>query len=424
MNLAVRRFGSICLLLLLASCNRQNAGGEQSAQAEGPPPAQVTAFAVEPRDAPITFEYTGQIAGSNEVEVHARVNGVIEKQYFEEGRAVEAGQPLIELDAAPFKAAVDQAVAALAVAKAQREQANAQLKKANLDYSRVAPLTQRQLLSQSQRDDAATQVDLTKAAVQQADAAIQQAEAGVSTARINLGYTRITAPISGIVGRALKRKGSLVQAGSDSLLTTIAQTNPAYVDFGIAEREQENLHQALADGHLQLPEQGFEVILKTTTGKQIPKTGRMNFQDYKVDQQTGNVAMRATIENSDRQLLPGQFVRVVLQGAKRPQALVVPQRAVLDNPQGKYVYVVGQNDKGMTIAQPQPVEVGEWVQLEGDLNNAWVIRSGLKPGQQVIVDGTARIFFPGMPVQLVSPAAANAAAPAAAPAAAEQPAKP
>ena len=150
----------------------------------------------------------------------------------------------------------------------------------------------------------------------------------------------------------------------------------------------------------------------------------MNFQDYKVDQQTGNVAMRATIENSDRQLLPGQFVRVVLQGAKRPQALVVPQRAVLDNPQGKYVYVVGQNDKGMTIAQPQPVEVGEWVQLEGDLNNAWVIRSGLKPGQQVIVDGTARIFFPGMPVQLVSPAAANAAAPAAAPAAAEQPAKP
>lgn len=394
----------ISCLLALTACNPPS--NSSAGNAAAPPPAQVSVMTLTPRDVPISFEYTGQISGSNEVELHARVNGVIQKRLFEEGRPVEAGQTLFELDSAPFIALVDQAQAGLAVANAQRQQTQAQLKKAQLDYDRVAPLAERQLISQSQRDDAASQLELAKAAVQQADAAIQQAQASVSTAKINLGYTKIKAPISGMVGQALKREGSLVQAGSDSLLTTIAQTNPAYVEFGIAEREQETLRQALASGSLKIPDTGFAISLQTTTGEQLPQTGRVNFQDYKVDQQTGNIAMRAAIDNAKRQLLPGQFVRVTLQGAIRPQAIVVPQRAVLDNPQGKFVYKVVKNQQGVDSAQPQAVQVGEWVRLDGDLANAWIIRSGLNAGEQIVTEGTARIFFPGMPVQIV-PATSN-----------------
>lgn len=412
MKRPLRLLGISCLLILTA-CNKQppTSGGDK-AGAPALPPAQVNVMTLTAQDVPISFEYTGQVSGSNEVEVHARVNGVIEKRFFAEGRPIEAGQALVELDAAPFKALLDQAQAGLAVATAQRQQAQAQLKKAQLDYARVEPLTQRQLLSQSQRDDAATQVELAKAAVQQAEAAIQQAEAGVNTAQINLNYTKIKAPISGIAGQALKREGSLVQASSDSLLTTIAQTNPAYVDFGIAEREQETLRQALANGSLKLPEQGFSISLKTATGEQLPQTGHVNFQDYKVDAQTGSVAMRATIDNAKRQLLPGQFVRVTLEGAIRPQALVIPQRAVLDNPQGKFVYKVVKNQQGLDTAQPQPVQVGEWVRLEGDLANAWIIKSGLNAGEQIVTEGTARIFFPGMPIQIDPAGTPPSAAPA------------
>lgn len=393
--------GASCLLLL-AACDQQAASGAGEG-ASGLPPAPVSVLTVQPRDAPIQFEYTGQVAGSNEAEIHARVTGVVEKRLYEEGQAVEAGQTLFRLDSAPFRAAVDQAEAALAMAKAERASALAQLNKVERDYARIAPLSQRQLLSQSQQDDAASEVELAKAALLQAEAAIQQAQAGVQTARINLGYTTIKAPLAGVAGRALKREGSLVQEGSDSLLTTLAQTNPAYIEFGMAASEQQNLRQSIASGSLLLPASGFEVALKTTGGEQLAQTGHMNFQDYKVDAQTGNVAMRATIDNAKQQLLPGQFVRVLLQGAKRPQAIVAPQRAVLDNPQGKYVYVVGKNEQGAEIAQPRPVEVGEWVQLEGDMGNAWVIKSGLKAGDQVIVEGTARILFPGMPIQTAEP---------------------
>jgi membrane fusion protein (multidrug efflux system) len=406
---AIHRLLVSSLMLLLTACKQPEAGNGGAAGG-GPPPAQVSVMAMQPRDVPVGFEYVGQIAGSNEVEVRTRVTGIVDKRTFQEGSAVKAGQTLFQLDPAMFKVQLEQAEAALAGAKAGRENAWAQLKKAERDYARVAPLAQRQLLSQSQRDDASSVLELARAGLQQAEAAILQAQAGVRNARISLDYTTIKAPIAGIAGRALMREGSLAQAGSgsDSLLTTIAQTDPAYVEFGMAESEHSQLRQALAAGKLRLPEAGFAVALKTTAGTPLTQTGRMNFQDYKVDPQTGNFALRASIANPDKQLAPGQFVRVLLQGAQRPQAFVLPQRAVLDNPQGKYVYVLAKNEQGTAIAQPRPVEVGEWVQLGGELGNAWVIKSGLKAGDQVITEGMARIFFPGMPVQTGAPAPAPA----------------
>lgn len=383
------RLSGVGLLLLLTACGQQGAGEAGGAQA----PAQVSVMPAKPLDAPVSFEYTGQVNGSNEVEIRARVTGIIDKRLYEEGSAVKAGQTLFQLDDAMFKAQVAQAEAALASAQAQ-------LQKAERDYARIAPLAGKELLSRSARDDAASAVDIAKAAV-------MQAQASLDSARINLGYTTIKSPISGVAGRALQREGSLVQTGNDSLLTTVAQTDPAYVDFGMADSDFQNLRQALSTGKLALPEGGFTIALKTPAGAPLEQTGKMNFQDYKVDPQTGNVAMRATIDNPKRRLLPGQFVRVLLQGAHHPNAIVVPQSAVLDNPQGKYVYVMAKNEQGMDVAQPHPVEAGEWVQMDGELANGWIINSGIKEGDQVITDGMARIFFPGMPVQVGAPEAAK-----------------
>lgn len=388
------RIAGVGAFLLLGACGQQGAGDTSEEQA----PAQVAIMTAQPQDAPVSFEYTGQISGSNEVEIRARVTGIIDQRLYEEGQTVKAGQTLFQLDDAMFKAQAAQAEAALASAKAQ-------LQKAERDYARIAPLTSKDLLSRSERDDAASTVDIAKAAVMQAQASLQ-------SARINLGYTTIKSPIDGVAGRAQQREGSLVETGSDSLLTTVAQTDPAYVDFGMAENDYQNLRQAIAANKLAMPDGGFSVALKTPAGAPLEQTGKMNFQDYKVDQQTGNVAMRATIANPNHRLLPGQFVHVLLQGAKRPNAIVLPQRAVLDNQQGKYVYVMAKNEQGVNVAQPRPVEPGEWVKMDGDLANGWIINSGLKAGDQVIVDGMARIFFPGMPVQEGAPEAAQSAAPA------------
>lgn len=389
---------SLGLLLLLTACNQQDSL-QAAPEKQAPPPTQVTTLKVFPRDVSVNFEYVGQVAGSHEVEVRARITGIVEKRLFQEGKSVRAGEVLFKIDPEPFKAQLAQAKAALASAHASKASAKAQLKKAQRDFARIAPLTRRKLLSRSEQDNAESAIELAKAAIQQADAAILQAKATIRTSQINLGYTIIKAPISGVIGRVLKMEGSLAEAGSNSLLATIAQTNPAYINFGIAETEQIQREQDMGQGKLLVPDTGFKVVLKMTTGRFLKQTGRVDFQDYKIDSSTGNFSMRATIDNSQHILSPGQFVRVILQGGKRPNAFLIPQRAVLDSPQGKYVYLAAKNEKGGFIAQRQAVEVGEWVQQEGDLKNAWIIKSGIKQGDEVVINGMARIFFPGMPIQ-------------------------
>lgn len=392
---------SLGVLSLLSACNLQGQTDKAPPKQETPP-TQVTTMTVTPRDVPISFEYVGQVAGSREVEIRARVTGIIEKRLFQEGKPVKAGDTLFTIDPKPFIAQLEQAKATLASAKASKESAIAQLKKSRRDFARIAPLSKKNLLSRSDKDNAESSIELAKAAMQQADAAILQAKAAINTSEINLEYTTIKAPISGIIGRVQKTEGSLAEAGSNSLLTTIAQIDPAYINFGVAETEQIQHEKDISMGKLLLPASGFKVVLKNTVGNLLEKTGRVNFKDYKIDSSTGNFAMRASIDNAKKTLSPGQFVRVILQGGIRPDANVVPQKAVLDSPQGKYVYLAAKNGNGGFIAQRQAVKVGEWVQLDGALKNAWIIKSGLKENDEVVINGMARIFFPGMPIQPAS----------------------
>jgi membrane fusion protein, multidrug efflux system len=377
---------------LLAACGKPGNGGFH-----GMPPAPVTFQPVVARDVPVEYEYVGQTAGSREVEIRARVNGIVEKRLYEEGVPVRMGQPLFKLDSAPYQAAAAQAEAAVA-------SADAKLKEAEREHARMKPLIDAKAVSQREWDQAVSGFEMARA--QQ-----KEAQARLAAARVDLGYTNISAPISGVIGRALKVEGALANAqGGDSLLATMAQTDPMHVNFTIAERERSDHNAEIAAGTLKVPKTGFVAKLKTSDGQWLKPVGKLDFSDYKADANTGAYSSRAAFPNSNGGLAPGQFVRVVLTGATRPDAIVVPQRAVLDGPMGKFVYVVGKDKEGKPAAEPRPIVPGEWVSLEGQEKNGWIIRQGLKAGDPVIIDGTARIFAPGQSIQPMTPEEAAKAA--------------
>jgi membrane fusion protein (multidrug efflux system) len=363
----------------------------------GFPPAEVTTLAVAPHNFPIAFEYVGQTLGSKDVEVRARVTGIIEQRLYTEGTFVKAGQPLFIIDPRPYAAQVAQAEADLAKAEAQKAQADR-------ERARLAPLAERKAIGQKEADDAASNADF-------AAAAVQSARARVDELKLNWGYTKVVAPISGLSSRAMKSEGSLATA-NDTLLTTISQTDPIWVGFNVSENEQLRLSRGVAAGTLVLPkDNAYDVTIKLSDGSAFPRRGRINFSDTRVSPTTGTYEMRAEVVNHDAALKPGQFVRVVLRGAERKDALALPQAAVLDGPQGKFVYVAAKDKDGKDIAQPRPVVVGDWVDADG--GNLWVIESGLKAGDSVIVNGVARLQ-PGGPIKLAgAPEAAGQAAPSA-----------
>jgi membrane fusion protein, multidrug efflux system len=398
---------AVSLAALLAACGKGQEGGFH-----GMPPAQVVVQPAVAREIALEYEYVAQTAGSREVEIRARVNGIVEKRLYEEGTVVKAGQPLFRLDSAPYAATVAQAEAAMASAEANAKQAER-------EYSRLKPLIEVKAVSQREWDQAQSALDIARAQV-------KEAQARVATARVDLGYTNISAPISGVVGRALKVEGALANAaGGDSLLATLAQTDPLHVNFSIAEKEKSDRDAEVAAGAIKLPKGGYSVKLRTSEGRPLQQVGMLDFTDYKADANTGAYAARATVANTGGTLTPGQFVRVVLTGATRPNAIVVPQRAVLDGPMGKFVYIAGKGQDGKPAAEPRPVVPGEWVALEGKDKNGWVIRQGLNVGDPVIIDGMARIFAPGQAIAPMTPEeAAKAAQPAGAPGKPAQPAQP
>ena len=397
------RIALVIPLLLTTACNPLAAKKQEAAAAPAHPPVAVTTVKVKAEDIPVHYEFVGQVAGSLEVDVRSRITGIIEQRHYKEGVQTNAGDLMFSLDAAPFKAVYQQALAAIEIAKAQKVTAEAQLKQAQRELRRVTPLAQKQMVSQNQLDDAESAVDIANAQKAVAEAAIKQAEANLLTAAINLEYTQIKAPINGIAGRALFNRGALVQAGSDSLLTKLVQTNPVHVNFGIPENDQLRIRREIAGGSLVLPQNGFVVDLLDESGTSSGRSGSLDFQDYKVDNNTGNFAMRATLTNDDATLSPGQFVRVQLKGAIKANAIALPQRAILDGPGGKYVYVASPGANGMTVALQKSIVPGEWVNLDEQRKNYWIIRSGLEIDDEVIVDGVARIFFPGMPVSAAVP---------------------
>lgn len=359
----------------LAACGPSGPPGGHGAAGGGMPPAAVSVIEVQPKTVPVEYEFPAQTAGSREVEVRARVPGILLKRNFEEGATVKAGQSLFSLDAAPFEAAAERAQADVAAAEAR-------LNAASRNARRMKPLFEAKAVSQKDNDDAVSAEDV-------AAADVKSARARLNEARLNLGYTRVEAPVSGVTSRALKSEGSLIP-GPDVLLTTVSQNDPLYVNFGVSEAEQARLRDEAAAGRLKLPAGNrFDVVVRSEDGKAYPHVGKLAFTDTRLNNATGTSDARAELPNPNGALRPGQFVRVVLKGAQRVDAITVPQRAVMEGPQGKVVYVVGAESK----AEPRPVTVGEWV------GSDQVITSGLKAGDKVIVEGLMKVF-PGAVVQV------------------------
>jgi len=383
---AFRLLAPLSAAFIAAACGPQ--GGPPPG---GFPPAVVAVKVVKPAAAPVEFEFPAQTAGSREVEVRARVTGILLKRNYEEGARVRAGQSLFTIDPASFEAAVARAQADVAGAEAGLAQASRNAK-------RLKPLVEAKAVSQKDYDDAVSAEEI-------AAAGLQSARTRLADARLNLSWTRVESPIAGVTSRALRSEGSLV-SGPDVLLTTVTQSDPLYVNFGLSEAEQSRFTREAAAGTLAMPRDGqFEVALRLEDGTAYAKSGRLVFSDERYSAATGTADARAEVPNPQGLLRPGQFVRVILKGATRPNAITVPQRAVLEGPQGKIVYVVGAQGK----AEPRPVGVGDWTGAD------WIITSGLTAGDQVIVDGLMKVF-PGGPVQVGDPNAPPPGAPGAAPA--------
>ena len=366
---------SLALVSACGQSNGQDKGGKGHPGA-GMPPPEVNAVTVEPRALPVAYEYVGQTAGSREVEVRARVTGILMTRNFREGMRVEKGQSLFTIDPAPFQAALARAEADVAAAEARQEQASR-------NAARFKPLYAEKAVSQKEYDDA-----VSAEAINGAD--LKAARARLTEARLSLGYTKVESPVAGIAGKAQRSDGSLV-SGPDVLLTSVTQVDPIWVNFGIPDNDAARLQREAEAGRLALPKGGFEVQLRLADGSMYGKSGRLNFSDVRVNPATGTREARAELPNPNGGALrPGQFVRVILKGATIPDAVTVPQRAVLESPQGgKFVYVV--DDKGS--AQPRPVQAGEWS------GENWVITSGLKQGEKVITDGVMKLG-PGAPVRI------------------------
>ena len=365
---------AVFALVLVSGC-----GPSGDPHGGGFPPPAVTVITAEPKDIPVTTEHVAQTAGYREIEVRARVTGILLKRNYKEGAVVRKGDSLFTIDPAPFQAALTRGEADVAMAEAR-------LAQAKRDVARLKPVFEARAVSQKELDDAVS-------AEQVAEAEVKGARARLNEAKLNMEYTRVEAPITGMTSRAAVSEGALV-SGPNVLLTTITQADPMYVIFGIPDRDTISYRRDIEAGRLRLPADGrLKATLKLADGSAYPHEGLLNFRDLRVNAQTGTSEARAEFPNAAGLLRAGEFVRVTVHGATRPGAIVVPQRAVLESPKGKYVYVVSAEGK----AEPRPVEVGDWA---GD---AWIIRSGLKPGERVVVDGVMKLQLMGPaggPVQI------------------------
>lgn len=367
-------------MALLSACSKS----EQVDPSKAALPAlDVSVIKVAPKPLPIVVDAVGRTEGSKEVEVRARVSGIVQKQLYKEGETVRANASLYRIERTPFESALAQARAVL-------NQDRAKLEQAQRDTARLLPLVAKRAISQREADDSSTNL-------KQVEAAILSSEARVRDAELNLSYTDVTAPISGVTGRSQRSEGSLVNAGTDSsLLTTLTQTDPVWVRFSLSESEHALLRANSS--------KRAEVRLLMNDDREYPNKGKLNFSGSTVDSRLGTVQLRAEFANPDLTLLPGQFVKTQLILGLR-DAIVVPQSAVTQNDQGRFVWIVGLDSKVVR----QKVETGPWVGRD------WVINTGLKAGDAVIVDNLIKLK-PGTLVRVEAPTAPPLA-PAAAPAA-------
>jgi membrane fusion protein (multidrug efflux system) len=339
------------------------------------PAAVITVTAT---DVPFVGEFVGETESSQEVEIRARVEGFLESIKYREGAIVNQGDVLFEMDRKPFEAA-------LSAARAEMQAQQARLETASANLKRVGPLAAEDALSQKDLDDAKGAKDGAAAAVEGARSRVQQAE-------INLSYTTILSPVNGVTSFARKQPGSFIAPGPDSLLTYVSALDPMRVNFSVSENEQLKFNKLIAEGKLRPADgQKYSVQVVLADGTVLPAPGHITFGDASFSKETGTFLVRAELPNKEGTLRPGQFVRVLMGGPSWVNAIQVPQRAVMQGPQGNFVWVVDADSK----AQLRPVTVGP---LTGDL---WLIAEGLQDGERIVVDGGLRLA-PGVPVKAMS----------------------
>jgi len=378
-----------CLALLLAIGAAGMAGCGKPPEKPPPAPLDVSIVTVQPQDVAVTAVYVAQTQSSQAVNIQARVSGFLDKRVYTEGSMVKKGQVLFRMDQKPFQAQVDGAAAAL-----QRNQAALQVATANLN--RTKPLAQKNALSQKDLDDAQGQYE-------QSAAAVEQSKAQLESAQLQLSYTVISSPVNGISSYAQVADGSYVSP-QNSQLTTVSVLSPMWVNFSLSENELQRIENDVKAGRLVLPpNRNMTVEIEKVDGTLFPFTGKIIFADPSFNPQTGTFLLRATVDNPKGMLRPNQFVRARLKGAVRPNAILVPQRAVQESGKGHFVWLVDKDGK----AEQRPVTVGDW--YEG----SWFISEGLRTGDQLVVDGGQRLSS-GAKVIVTAPSgsATSASAPA------------
>ncbi|HAT05083.1 MAG TPA: efflux transporter periplasmic adaptor subunit [Aeromonas salmonicida] len=365
---------ALALVSVLAGC-----GDKPASSAQVRPPVPVVVAEAKLTDVPLTTEMVGETAGYREIEVRSRVNGILLERTYVEGQPVTAGQELFLIDPAPYKVALEQAKGALA-------QEQARFNKARADRDRIIPLFKRQVVSRKDYDD-------TIANYEAAIASRQAAQAKVKEAELNLSYTQVTAPIDGMASKSSQSEGSLISTNANSsLLTTITQYNPLYVNFSYSEQDRLNFETSVRKGLIEAKDTtNWRTHIRLADGSVYPQAGKLNFSDNRVDPQTGTIRARAIFDNKEGVLLPGQFVRLTIDLGIRKNAIVVPARAIVQSQADRMVMVVDGDDKVV----PRPVRLGPAI-AEGVL-----IESGLDAGERYIVEGLMKAR-PGSIVKPVS----------------------
>lgn len=364
-----------CIAVLIAACMVLAACDKPQGSAGAAALPEVGVYTVEPRTVRLSTELPGRTSAYLVAEVRPQVGGVLLRREFREGSQVKTGQALYQIDPAPYRVAVDRA--------------EASLESARLLAERYEKLIQTHAISQQQYDEARSQY--------------LQAKAGAESARIDLGYTQISAPISGRIGRSSVTQGALVTANQVNALATVQQLDPIYVDIVQPSTALLQLKEDLASGRVKSAGEGqAEIRLTLENGQAYPRVGKLQFSEVSVDESTGAVTLRAVFPNPDGVLLPGMFVRAQLQEGIRNQALLVPQSSVTRDSQGKAVALV--------------LDTKDTVQLrplitERSVDGQWLIRDGIKAGDRVVIDGLQRIQ-PGMQVRPI-PATSGGASPVA-----------
>jgi RND family efflux transporter MFP subunit len=355
--------------LLLASCGR----GEAPA---APPPPPVQVMTITAREVPNAVELPGRIEAVRSAEVRARVDGIVQRQLYVEGADVRADAPLFQIDPSDVRAQLQQAQANLVRAQAVRANA-AQVEQ------RFATLIDRKAIS-------ALEFESAQSNLRQADAAVLDARGAVDRAQLRVGYATVRAPIAGRVGRAQVSEGALVSAAGASLMATVDQLSPIYAVFTKSSSDLIDLTQKVRSGEIRLPNlNDIPVRLIRENGQDFGIVGHLNYHDLTVTPSTGSQVLRAEFPNPARDLLPGQFVRGVVMAGVIPNGVAVPERSVAIGAEEASVMVVGADN----LASRRVIDLG------GRFDGLWVVRSGLKPGEKIIVDGWQRV----QPGQKVTP---------------------